>query len=313
MLLLISRLCGELKNSDCSKIHFAINSLHLHNKCSMDASIRTFDFKSLPISIEVKDLTFIRELPKLLGQPHKANFYQIVWLTEGNATCRIDFREITVKANDILIISAGQVCEFDTISDYSGKMILFTSSFFTITELDSNFLHTSEILNPVSLNMTVSLCPQLTGSIIALLDEELKKTIDNFQRGIAQSYLRVILLETERQLTKSYPPVINNVGRKFYNAVEQYFRENRNTEYYVNLLGVNEKTLSKEIKALTGKTPKTYIDSRTILEAKRLLSYSSLSIKEIGYELGFDEPTNFNKYFRKHTNQTPAQFRDSTK
>ncbi|MCD8186501.1 MAG: helix-turn-helix domain-containing protein [Rikenellaceae bacterium] len=79
------------------------------------------------------------------------------------------------------------------------------------------------------------------------------------------------------------------------------------------MLGVNEKTLSKEVKALTGKTPKVYIDSRIILEAKRLLSYSNLSAKMIGFELGFDEPTNFTKYFRKHTGTTPARFRDSAK
>ncbi len=279
----------------------------------MYQTIRTFDFKALPIEIEVKDLKFIRELPKLLGQPHKANFYQIVWITEGRATFRIDFRDIPIKANEILIISSGQVCQFDTTSHYSGKMILFTGSFFNITELDSNFLHTAEILNPISLNKTVSVCPQLAGNLTALLDEELKHSVDTFQTGIAQSYLRVLLLETERQLTANHPPLTNNTGRKFYNAVEQYFRENRNTEFYVKLLGINEKKLSKEIKALTGKTPKVYIDSRTILEAKRLLSYSSLSIKEIGYKLGFEEPTNFNKYFRKHMGLTPAQFRDTAR
>jgi AraC-like DNA-binding protein len=279
----------------------------------VEDNIRTFDFKVLPIEIEVKDLEFVRELPKLLGQPHKANFYQIVWITEGCAILRIDFRDIEIKANEILIISSGQVCQFDTTSGYSGKMVLFTDSFFTITELDANFLHTSEILNPVNLNRTVSVCPQLTGNIIALLDEELKGPADHFQTGIARNFLRIILLETERQHTSSYPPVVNNIGRKFYNAVEQHFKENRTTEYYVDLLGINEKILSKEVKTLTGSTPKVYIDSRTILEAKRLLSYSSLSVKEIGFELGFEEPTNFNKYFRKHTNRTPAQFRDITK
>lgn len=279
----------------------------------MNDVIRTFEFKSLRIEIEVKDLKFVRELPKLLGKPHKANFYQIVWITKGQATLRIDFREIPVKANEVLVISSGQVCEFDTISNYSGKMVLFTSSFFTVTELDANFLHTSEILNPTNLNKTVPICPQLIENIIALLDNELKKTADNFQTVIALSYLRVILVETERQLTVSYPPVLSNIGRRFYNAVELHFRENKNTEYYMQLLGINEKVLSKEVKTLTGKTPKRYIDSRIILEAKRLLSYSNLSAKEIGFELGFDEPTNFNKYFRKRTNQTPVQFRDSTK
>lgn len=278
----------------------------------MNANIKTVEFKALPIEIEVKDLRFVKELPKLLGQPHKATFYQIIWITEGEATFRIDFRDITVKSNEILVISAGQVCKFDTKSDYSGKIILFTGTFFTITELDSNFLYTSEILNPVSLNKTVPICPQLAGNLTALLDGELKHPVDKFQTGIAQSLLRILLFETERQLAANYSPLTNNIGRKFYNVVEEYFKENRNAEFYVNLLGVNEKNLSKEVKALTGKTPKIYIDLRTILEAKRLLSYSSLTIKEVGFELGFDEPTNFNKYFRKHTGVTPVQFRDST-
>ncbi|MDR3327493.1 MAG: helix-turn-helix transcriptional regulator [Prevotellaceae bacterium] len=277
----------------------------------MDENIRTFDFKTLPIEIEIKDLEFVRELPKLFGQAHKANFYQIVWITEGEAKFYIDFRNITIKANEVLIISSGQVFVFDTQSDYSGKIILFTSNFFTITELDSNFLHTSKIINPINLNQIVPICPQLMENLTTLLEECLKYPVDGFQKGIAQSLLRVILLETERQLSTSCPLIINNTGRKFCNAVERHFKESRNTEYYVNLLGINEKTLSKEVKVLSGKTPKVYIDSRIILEAKRLLSYSALSVKEIGFELGFDEPTNFNKYFRKHTGATPIQFRES--
>jgi len=276
-------------------------------------TIRTVEFKDLPIEIEVKSLGFVKELPKLLGQPHKATFYQIIWLTSGNAVFHIDLRNIAVEANDVLIISAGQVCQFDVTSDYSGKIILFTGSFFTVTELDANFLHTAEIFNPVSLNKTVSICPQLMKNQTSLLEEELKHTGDRFQTGIAQSYLRAILLETERQLKTVHIPSLNNVGRRFSNAVEKHYRKNRHTEFYVRLLGVNEKILSKEVKALTDKTPKVYIDSRIILEAKRMLSYSDLSAKEIGFQLGFDEPTNFAKYFRKHTGLTPAQFRDSVR
>jgi AraC-like DNA-binding protein len=277
----------------------------------MTTDIRTFEFKQLPIEIEVKDLKFVKELPKLLGSPHKAMFYQIIWVSQGEARFSVDFQKIVIKKNELLMISAGQVCQFDIESQYSGNMILFTDSFFTVTELDSNFLYTSEILNPVNLNKTISICPELIENIISLLDKELNLPTDDFQTGIAQNFLRVILLEAERQLVKSHLPVVDNLGRKFFNAVEKEFKENRNTEYYVQLLGVNEKLLSKEVKAFTGKTPKVYIDSRIILEAKRLLSYSNLSAKEIGYELGFDEATNFNKYFRKHTSLTPVQFRDS--
>lgn len=161
------------------------------------------EFKRLPIEIEVKDLRFAHELPKLLGQPHRANFYQVVWITEGVAHFRIDFREVTIHTHQILIIVAGQVCQFDVTSRYSGKLILFTSSFFAMTELDANFLYTSEILNPVSLNQSVSVCPQLIANLVSLLDEELKLHSDDYQSAIAQSHLRVVLLEADRQLTKS--------------------------------------------------------------------------------------------------------------
>lgn len=279
----------------------------------MLSTIRTFDFKSLPIGIEIKDLSFIKEQSRLLGHPHKTNFYQIQWLTGGSATHRIDFREIHIEANELLIITSGQVCEFDTVADYTGKAILFTGSFFSITETDTNFLHISEIFNPVNLNKTIHLCPQLAGNLITLLEEELKMPADDFQTTIAQNYLRIILLEAERLHNASHCPVVNSAARRFYNAVEQHFHENRNTEYYIGLLGLNEKVLSKEVKALTGKTPKTYIDNRIILEAKRLLSYSDVSVKEICFSLGFDEPTNFNKFFRKHTGTTPMHFRESVK
>ena len=59
-----------------------------------------------------------------------------------------------------------------------------------------------------------------------------------------------------------------------------------------------------------GKSPKELIDDRILLEAKRLLVHGNKSIKEIGFELGFEEPTNFIKYFRKHIGKTPMEFRE---
>lgn len=274
--------------------------------------VKTFHFDPLPIEIEVKDLSFIKELPKLLGSPHKVSFYQLIWISEGKANFRIDFRDITVNENNVLVISPGQVCEFDTISDYQGKIILFTSSFFTITDIDSNFLYTSQILNLINENNVVNICPILIEKLILLLEEELKQSPDHFQSGISQSFLRIILLEAERQLASMSQPYIDNIGRQFYNAVEQNFTKNRQVKYYADLLSISEKTLSRELKSLIDKTPKSYIEDRIILEAKRLLAYSNTSIKEISFNLGFDEPSNFNKFFQLRTNMTPVEFREST-
>ena len=70
-----------------------------------------------------------------------------------------------------------------------------------------------------------------------------------------------------------------------------------------------EKQLAGAVRQAVGMTPKAYLDQRRLLEAKRLLSFSDLSIKEVAYGLGFDEPTNVNKFFRKHAGLSPGDFR----
>ncbi|MGS2737717.1 AraC family transcriptional regulator [Sinomicrobium sp. M5D2P17] len=275
----------------------------------MKTDIQTFAFKALPIDIEVKDLKFIKELPEMLGQPHRVAFYQILWLDRGYAKMNIDFHEIGVESNELLMITPGQICAFDTESAYEGKLILFTGSFFNGSEIDANFLYSSELLNPIRLHKKIAIRPDQMRPLVYLLEKELMQGETSFQIAIAQSYLRIILFESERQFSKDATVLVNSIARRFYNAVENHYKKNRTTEFYQNLLSVNEKKLAKEIKVFSGKTPKVYIDSRIILEAKRLLIYSDLSIQEIGYSLGFEEPSYFNKYFKRHVYSTPFEFR----
>jgi AraC-like DNA-binding protein len=76
-------------------------------------------------------------------------------------------------------------------------------------------------------------------------------------------------------------------------------------------MNISEKRLYHATTTTMGKTPKVIIDEKVMLEAKRLLIHTNLSIKETGYDLGFAEPTNFIKYFRRHTGKTPSEFRES--
>lgn len=78
---------------------------------------------------------------------------------------------------------------------------------------------------------------------------------------------------------------------------------------HATLLGVSPETLSEIVKKETGKTPGTLIRERILLEAKRLLLHSSLSVAEIAYELTFKDPSYFNRFFRRSTADTPAEFR----
>ncbi|MCD7935465.1 MAG: AraC family transcriptional regulator [Tannerellaceae bacterium] len=284
----------------------------------MNTHIKAYGFKkSLPIEVEVKDLADVKKAPSLFRGPARADFYQIIWLTKGTATFDIDFRKITIKAGEVFLISANQVYGFDTTSTYEGKMILFTSSFFTQTELDARMLHTSELLNPVNLNRIVCPPENFITSITSILENEVNQPIDFFQPYIAQNLLSAILLMCERILTQNLSPLFRRddltVARKFSDEVEKYFKTEHFVSFYQDEMAINEKQLAQEVKKMTGQTPKNYIDTRLILEAKRLLTYSTKNIKEISQELGFEEPTNFNKFFRKHLGITPVTFRKKEK
>src|SRR5690606_3766796 len=96
----------------------------------------------------------------------------------------------------------------------------------------------------------------------------------------------------------------------FRDILEYQYKEQKQVGYFAKQLSVTEKRLNQATKSVLGKTPKQVVDDRVMLEAKRLLAHTTESIKEIGYSLGFEEPTNFIKYFRKHHNCTPVEFRE---
>lgn len=113
--------------------------------------------KNLPFELEIKNLTKVKADSRLSKSPLKATSFQLIWISEGEAIFDIDFKQIKIKAGELLIISLNQAYSFDTTSDYSGKVILFSDSFFSQSEADTYFLLSSEILNPENLNQTAQL------------------------------------------------------------------------------------------------------------------------------------------------------------
>lgn len=280
----------------------------------MSGNIKIFDFKKdLEIDFEIKDLDIVYKLKNIFSEPHKASFYQLIWIEEGQATFFIDFRKITIKKGNLLIISINQIVEFDINSEYKGKLILFTDTFFNQTEIDTIFLHTSEIFNPAQLNQLAEWDIKELKNIIELINDELiQHKASSIQKTIIQSYLRIILFKTERKIRDTPLYSSNpNITRSFFDLVEKFFKEQRTVDFYAKKLGIGEKKLARNVKEQISFTPKQYIENRVILEAKRLLIYSNnLNIKEISHSLGFEEHTNFTKFFRKKTNVSPNQFKE---
>jgi AraC-like DNA-binding protein len=98
--------------------------------------------------------------------------------------------------------------------------------------------------------------------------------------------------------------------QKFRRAVDAKFAQTRSVEDYAEAIGCSEKSLRRACMAACGSSPKAFIEQRLILEAKRLLAHTGLTVEAIATEVGFSEPTNFVKFFRRHGGMRPLDFRE---
>ena len=101
------------------------------------------------------------------------------------------------------------------------------------------------------------------------------------------------------------------VFEQFHKLVSEYYSQERLVLFYADKLCLSPKYLSKLVKEVSGKSAPEWIDSYVLLEAKNLLKYSDMPIKEVVYRLNFPNQTVFYKYFKKHTGMTPTDYRKS--
>ncbi|MGQ1889448.1 AraC family transcriptional regulator [Thermophagus sp. OGC60D27] len=266
----------------------------------------------------------ILELPQILSSkktamtiPHRAQFYHILWIEKGFGTHMVDFKPIKMEDHTVIFIPQNCVNLFDPKGSYQGKVILFTDHFFSQNEEDHRFLASSILFS--DLYTTAQINWNTPSSRLKMylqaMEDECSTNYDNGQPQILHNLLHIFLLQAEREIRKQgfselKPCPDLDYLIEFKEVLEQTFRIEKSVKKYALKMGLSEKHLNKITKAFLDKTPKQIIDERVILEAKRLLIHTNLSVKEIAYQTGFEDPTNFVKYFKKHTSHTPVRFRE---
>lgn len=142
---------------------------------------------------------------------------------------------------------------------------------------------------------------------------ELESTLEPFKNNLYESLHAIIFSKLEH--LKQNETLHLRYERKvviflnFKSLLEANFSTNRNADFYAKKLNITYKPLNEICKEILNVTAKQFIDAFVILEAKRLLINSEIKSTELAYKLGFQEPTNFVKYFKKHTKFTPNSFK----
>ena len=286
---------------------------------NMVNDIKKYKFKSdIDLQIEVVSLTnLLSSNKKYLVTPHRTEFYHIFLFENCNPTHVVDFNPIKIQSKSLLFIDKDRVHQFDQKKNYEGKVLIFTDNFFCTNNSDTKFLQSSILFNDLVDKPNIKIKEQFNTfiNICNLIDEELKLPNDSAKHNILKNHLHNFLLLADREKRKQGFFEIKKSTDLDYTLLFKDFLENNFTKIkavngYAEKINVSEKRLNQATSKVLDKSPKELIDDRILLEAKRLLVHGNKSIKEIGFELGFEEPTNFIKYFRKHIGKTPMEFRE---
>ena len=215
--------------------------------------------------------------------PHVHTFYEILWFREAGGTHTLDFHQYEVKKNTLLFISPGQVHFFDNPMGCKGVILRFC------TDIISGGNRTEDMFIKYGMFNTY--------------DGEPCFTVDEPTASILDSIVDKMRKEQEPPEAFGHTDMMLAYVQIFIIHINRYGLQSVDHK-----LNVSTKTLSNSVIECTGKTPLTFINDRLILEAKRLLHYSNMSGKEVGYYLGFEDPSYFVKFFKRMTGQLPSEY-----
>ena len=239
-----------------------------------------------------------------LQPPSRPEFHIVYIGLRGRGSLVVDFEHVSLGAGFITVVAKGRVQQFVPKAGVDAWLLLAQPEIVksTYTLLDPTWMPPVLELPKVEREEILSLCDQLAA--------EQARPLDAIQPRLMEALLEAVLLRGERlaQASTATRPVAPAVAR-FFTILEQDCLKTREVAHYAKKAGISVRQLSDLLVARTGKSTKRVIDERVVLEHKRLLAHTEISVKELADRTGFDEPTNLVKFFRHHTGTTPQAFR----
>lgn len=277
-----------------------------------------FDHQKSPFNFDILPLQNIFQRTDLTHDPtqlHKVDFYILLIITSGEGKHTIDFKEYPYTKGSVLTVRMDQIHHFHK-SKAKGYLLIFTEEYLLSYIEEYSAKKIASLFNELLFDQHTSLSEDelsITMGLVNHLLEEFERETDEHTPGIIRNYLQVIVSKIyrvrNRQASVRFEHKYSDLLLNFQSLVEDNWSKNKSVQYYADQLNVTTRTLNNMTHVLLGKSAKKVIDSIVILRIKRLLINTPQSIKEIAYLSGFDETTNFFKYFRRYTDLTPEAFR----
>lgn len=249
----------------------------------------------------------IKKIDKVINKNsfniHQHSLYELVCISKGNIKLTIDFQTYNLKENTIYLIRPGQIHQW-VKDDYPNKCIGY------IFHFSKDFLPTYDMVNKLYeknsfpiIELSSDIFNNINQLILMLLNENKDNTLSSYLFGSILEYILKLKRTTNNLYYKDQRIYL------LLDLIEKEFINEKSALFYANSLDLTTKRLNELTKKYLNKTVSSLIFERNIIEIKRELMYSNLTITEISDNLGFNTTSHFSKFFKQYTSYSPLEFK----
>lgn len=273
-----------MKREDATPIYYL-------DAFSEKAKISSFYIETL--SAHLREHSFV-------NNPHKHDFYLLMYVTDGGGTHTIDFKTYDVRKGSFFVMTPGQVHSWKLDEGTDGFIIFFANDFYRLHPNDGDL---------TAFGTEAMILPKNDAALDFIVREMYKETNSKILRG----WLELLLLKLstyQGNQKEDISPYTFKI-RKLEQLIEKNFIKLKKPADYANLMNISPAYLNNLCKKHLGKTLSDLINERVVLEGKRLFAYTDLTVAQVSNRLKFSEPSYFIRFFRKNVGITPEQFKES--
>jgi len=251
------------------------------------------------------------DIQQKLLQPRRLTSYFIVLINSGSITYNLDLQDITLADGHLLFAMPNQVFTPPSkTANLEYLKVLFDENTLALLPQQFPFL-----VNPLNSQTIIfdNATRERVRKVFEILNQILNVDKDPTDTEIILAYLNLLLAELNSAYFKNKEPIniLNTNLSKFIEfklVVETHLTEQPSVNTIADKLALTTNSLYRIVKEYSGVSPKDFFTNRLMIEAQRKLLYSPLSVKELAYELGFNDPDYFSRFFKKCTGKSVSEF-----
>lgn len=284
----------------------------------MTEPIQAYTIESLKsTNSEAKDFDFFRfesfaKDIEHLRVPHQHHFYTFILVTGGEGSHAIDFHDYKLKSGRLFLIAPGQVHAWIELKNVKGFVVLFNDSFMALSK-GRKMMSAWPLFRPnqeVYFDLDATEAAKWVDEFLYIEEEE-ERADDYTRDAIFYAISSLLVRATRLNLKKQGKSKL--AGQDFLFVFQELIEENfltlKTPKQYAEKMNVTANYLNALCKKKSGKSAGELIRQRVLLEAKRLLAHTKLTVSEISFKLGFEDNSYFGRFFKKYIGLTPETFR----